>query len=156
LAFRHAPSGYDCDFCALVRGEERPPWTRRTDLVWRDEATTAWMNPRSWENNPGNVLVVPNTHIENIFELDGRMAAAVHEAARRIALAMIEAYPCEGVTTRQNNGPGADQEVWHYHLHVFPRHRGDGLNGASTRMTTPAERRPYAERLRAALNQSDG
>jgi histidine triad (HIT) family protein len=78
------------------------------------------------------------------------------EAARRIALAMTEAYPCEGITTRQNNGPGADQEVWHYHLHVFPRHPGDGLHGASARMTTPAERRPYAEHLRAALTEPHG
>jgi histidine triad (HIT) family protein len=153
---QHAPSDYDCPFCALIRGEERPPWTLRSDLVWEDEETTAWMNPRWWENNPGNVLVIPNRHVENIFELDGRLAAAVHDTARRIASAMTEAYPCGGVTTRQNNGPRAGQEVWHYHVHVFPRHRGDGLYGASARLTTPEERRPYAERLRAALERPHG
>jgi histidine triad (HIT) family protein len=156
LAFSHAPSGYDCDFCAFVRGEERLPWLLRADLVWERPETTAWMNPRWWENNPGNVLVVPNRHVENIFELDGQLAAAVHETARRIAAAMIEAYPCEGITTRQNNGPGADQEIWHYHLHVFPRHQGDGFSGSSARLTKPEERRPYAERLRAALGKSNG
>jgi hypothetical protein len=97
LTFHHAPSNYDCDFCAFVRGEERPPWTLLPDVVWADTETTAWMNPRWWDGNPGNVLV-----------------------------------------------------------HVFPRHRGDGLYGASTRMTTPDERRPYADRLRAALEQPDG
>lgn len=132
------------------------PWNLRTDVVWEDDKTTASMNPRWWQNNPGNVLVIPNRHIENIFELDGGLAAAVHETARRIAVAMIQAYPCEGITTRQNNGPGADQEVWHYHLHVFPRHLGDGLYGATARMTMPEERRPYAERLRAALARPHG
>jgi histidine triad (HIT) family protein len=121
------------------------------DLVWRDDGTTAWMNPRWWERNPGNVIVVPNTHVESLVELDGRQAAAVHETTRRIALAMTCTYPCEGVTTRQNNGPGADQEVWHYHLHVFPRHRDDGFYGSDARMTQPEERRPYAELLRGAL-----
>lgn len=148
---RHAPSDYDCPFCAFVRGEERPPWNLRQDLVWQDEETTAWMNPRWWENNPGNVLVIPNRHVENIFELDGSQAAAVHETARRISLAMVGAYGCEGVSTRQHNGPGADQEVWHYHLHVFPRHPGDGLYGADARLTEPEDRQPYAERLREAL-----
>jgi histidine triad (HIT) family protein len=156
LSFRHAPPDYDCDFCAFVRGEERPPWTLLDDVVWRDEDTTAWMNPRWWANNPGNVLVIPNRHVENIFELRGGLAAAVHESARQIAAAMTDAYPCAGITTRQNSGPGAEQEVWHYHLHVFPRHRGDGLYGASVRMTTPEERHPYAERLRAALEQLHG
>lgn len=149
---RHAPPDYDCQFCAFVRGEERPPWTLLEDVVWRDHDTTAWMNPRWWEHNPGNVLVIPNRHVENIFELDGPGAAALHETARRIAFAMTAAYECEGVSTRQHNGPGAGQEVWHYHLHVFPRYAGDGLYGASARLTTPEERAPVADRLRAALS----
>jgi histidine triad (HIT) family protein len=148
---RHAPPDYDCPFCAFVRGEERPPWNLLADVVWQDDETTAWMNPRWWQNNPGNVVVIPNRHAENIFELELAEAAAVHDTARRIALAMLAAYGCEGVSTRQHNGPGADQEVWHYHLHVFPRYRGDGLYGSGARMTEPRERQPYAERLRAAL-----
>ena len=148
---RHAPPDYDCPFCAFVRGEERPSWNLLDDVVWRDDGTTAWMNPRWWGRNSGNVIVVPNTHVESLFELDGRQAAAVHETTRRIALAMTSTYPCEGVTTRQNNGPGADQEVWHYHLHVYPRHRDDGFHGSDARMTRPEERRPYAQLLRGAL-----
>ncbi|HET7856487.1 MAG TPA: HIT family protein [Gaiellaceae bacterium] len=150
-AHRHAPPDYECPFCAFVSGEELPPWNLRQDVVWQDSKTTAWMNPRWWVTNPGNVLVVPNEHVENLFELDGGLAAAVHATARRIALAMTAAYPCEGVTTRQNNGPGADQEVWHYHLHVFPRDRGDGFYGSNARLTDPEERQPYAELLKAAL-----
>lgn len=139
-----------------MRGEERPPWNLLEDIVWKDAATTVWMNPRWWRYNPGNVLVIPNRHAENIFELDRGLAASVHETTQRIAHAMQTSYGCDGISTRQHNGPGADQEVWHYHLHVFPRYRGDGLYGASARLTTPAERRPYAERLRAVLEKPDG
>jgi histidine triad (HIT) family protein len=64
---------------------------------------------------------------------------------------MVAASRCDGVSTRQHNGPGANQEVWHYHLHVFPRYPNDGLYDAAARMTEPPERQPYAERLRAAL-----
>jgi histidine triad (HIT) family protein len=149
--YRHAPAGYDCPFCAVVRGEERPPWTFRHDVIWQDGATTAWVNGRWWENNPGNVIVVPNEHIENLYELRRDLAADVHETVRRIALAMKNAYECGGVSTRQHNEPAGDQEVWHYHVHLFPRWEGDDLYRSAYRLTRPEERHPYAERLRAAL-----
>jgi histidine triad (HIT) family protein len=106
--YRHAPQQYDCPFCAVVRGEERPPWTFGDDVVWRD-VSTAWVNRRWWANNPGNVVLVPNRHVENIYELDRELAAGVHETARRIALAMKGAYGCGGVSTRQHNEPAGDQ-----------------------------------------------
>jgi histidine triad (HIT) family protein len=149
--YRHAPQDYDCPFCAVARGEERPPWTFRDDVVWRDDVSTAWVNRRWWANNPGNVILVPNRHVENIYELDRELAAGIHETARLIALAMKGSYGCGGVSTRQHNEPAGDQEVWHYHLHVFPRWKGDDLYRSPHRLTTVEERRPYAERLRAAL-----
>jgi histidine triad (HIT) family protein len=82
----------------------------------------------------------------------GSLAAEIHETARRIALAMKSAYGCEGISTRQHNEPGGGQDVWHYHLHVFPRYAGDDLYGSAFRETTPAERAAYAEQLRAALS----
>ncbi len=149
--FTHAPAGYDCPFCAVVRGEDSSPWTTQADVVVRDGATTAWISSRWWLNNPGNVLVVPNRHVENLYALDAVLAAAVHETARRVALAMKAAYGCEGISTRQHNEPAGDQEVWHYHLHVFPRYAGDDLYRSEFRLAPPDERAPYAERLRAAI-----
>ncbi|HUP31425.1 MAG TPA: HIT family protein [Gaiellaceae bacterium] len=147
----HSPPGYQCPFCAVVRGEETPPWTYRADVVWRDGSTTAWINRRWWANNPGGVVLVPDRHVENIYELEPDLAGKVHDAARCIALAMKEAYGCEGISTRQHNEPAGDQEVWHYHLHVFPRWQGDDLYGSPHRLTARAEREPYAERLRRSL-----
>jgi len=148
----HAPPGYDCPFCAIVRGQDRPsPWTLQTDVVWRDDETTAWLNSRWWMNNPGNVVVVPNAHVENIYVVERDTAGAIHETAQRIALAMKSAYGCDGISTRQHNEPGGDQEVWHYHLHVFPRWLGDDFYTSEFRMTTADERAPYVDRLRTAL-----
>ena len=61
-----------------MRGEERPPWNLIGDVVWRDDETLAWLNPRWWGDTPGNVIVIPNQHVENMFELDETQAAAVH------------------------------------------------------------------------------
>lgn len=65
-----------------------------------------------------------------------------------------ETYGCDGISTRQHNEPDGDQDVWHYHVHVFPRYRGDGLyeTKPSRAFATGAERRPYADRLRACFD----
>jgi histidine triad (HIT) family protein len=126
----HEPTRYDCPFCAIVRGRDDPPLTVQDDVVDRSDATTAWIGSRWWQNNPGNVIVVPNEHVENLYVVTARQAAEIHETARRIALAMKAAYRCDGASTRQHNEPGGNQEIWHYHLHVFPRYVGDGLYGA--------------------------
>jgi histidine triad (HIT) family protein len=135
----------------MVRGEENEPWSGQADVVYRDLKTTAWVNGRWWRNNPGGVIVVPNEHVENLYGVDRELAGDIHETARRIALAMRTAYECEGTSTRQHNEPGAMQEVWHYHLHVFPRWIGDDLYRSEARLTTLEERAPYVAALRSAL-----
>jgi hypothetical protein len=48
---------------------------------------------------------------------------------------MRDAFGCEGISTRQHNGPAGNQDVWHFHLHVFPRYPNDGLCGGKRRFT---------------------
>ena len=145
---RHEPAGYDCPFCSFVAGGE-DEWTVQSDVVARTDGATAWTAPAWWPNNHGHVLVVPNDHIENIYDLDPVHARPVLALVQQVAIGMMETYGCEGTSTRQHNGPGGDQEVWHYHMHVFPRYTGDGLYGARRSRTSPAQRLPYADRLRA-------
>lgn len=54
---------------------------------------------------------------------------------------------------RQHNEPGGGQDVWHFHVHVFPRQANDRLyeTNSDTHLTTKDERAPYAKRLRTAL-----
>ena len=139
----------------MVRGKENQPWSGQADVVYRNSNTTAWINGRRWENNPGAVLVVPNAHVENIYALDRELAGDIHETVQRIAFAMKAAFGCDGVSTRQHNEPGAMQEVWHYHLHVFPRWRGDDLYRSNARLSAAGEREPYASALREAIELRD-
>jgi len=74
-------------------------------------------------------------------------------SSRRAALALKEAYQCGGVSTRQHNEPSGYQDVWHYHLHVFPRYENDDLyltyrEGAPL---PPEQRRIFAEKLKNYL-----
>lgn len=152
---RHEPEGYNCPFCRIARGEDGDDlWTAQSDVFYRTEPVTAFISARWWVNNPGHALVIPNQHIENIYELVPEIAVHVQEAARQVAIAFKQVYGCDGTSTRQHNEPAGYQEVWHYHLHVFPRYAGDELYERTRehRLTTAEERLPYAERLRVYFN----
>jgi len=76
------------------------------------------------------------------------------DLVQMVAVAMRTAYACAGTPTRQHNEPAGNQDVWHLHVHVFPRHHDDQLYARhrETRWVTAQEREPYADRLAAALD----
>ena len=148
-AFSHAPAGYVCPFCLVVQGiENEHVHTLQDDVVYRDEDVTSFVCAAFWPNNPGHVLVVPNAHFENIYTMSGELLGKIQEVGRIAGLGFKELYHCDGVSSRQHNEPAGNQDVWHYHLHVYPRYEDDRLYFTTRRSTTPEERRPYAEKLK--------
>lgn len=77
--YQHAPSGYDCPFCAIVAGRDAlPPYAQQSDVVLRADGATAFVSYRWWPHNAGHVLVVPDTHVEDLYDLAPALAAPVH------------------------------------------------------------------------------
>lgn len=154
--FSHAPEGYRCPFCRLAQGEDvGGHGSTQDDVVYRDADVTAFIASHWWPNNRGHILIIPNQHYENIYELPPELGSAIQATAQKITLAFKSTYRCDGVSTRQHNEPAGNQDVWHYHLHVFPRYTRDRLNLTRRRRTTPEMRAPYAARLRAFLDEKD-
>ena len=151
----HAPANYNCPFCLIVRGVENEyVYTVASDIVFRTEHVTCFVASRQWPKNPGNTLIIPNQHYENIYSTPAAIIGLVHSSAARIAIAMKFAFNCEGVSTRQHNEPAGDQDVWHFHVHVTPRFTGDALyeGYAATGSTMPVPARAkLAQLLRAHL-----
>ena len=87
---------------------------------------TGW-NPESVLQVVSNGLVIPIEHHENLYDLPIDLGSALQRAIRDTALAMKAAFGCDGVSTRQHNEPAGNQDVWHYHVHVFPRFHDDDL-----------------------------
>lgn len=154
----HAAYDYPCPFCLLVQGiKNRHVESIYSDIVCQSEVVTAVISSHQWPRNPGNVLIIPNQHYENIYDLPPHLAADIQEAAQIIAIAMKQVYDCDGVSTRQHNEPAGSQDVWHYHLHVTPRYHGDRFY--ETVMTEkvlmpPEERAWHAQKLSRAIGRS--
>ncbi len=124
-----------------------------SDVVAVTERAFARIAPKWWPGNPGAVLVIPRAHVENIYGLTPEDGQAVWELTQRVAVAIRSAYGCDGTSIRQHNEPAGDQDVWHLHVHVFPRHEADDLyrRHDQSRWVAPEEREPYAARLREVL-----
>lgn len=139
-----ATSAEDCIFCRLVRGEI--PAAR----VFEDELTLAFMD--IGQVNPGHVLVATKRHADNLFDATPDEAAAVMRTAQRIALAARAAFDPPGMSLYQMNGRDGEQTVFHFHVHVLPRHPEDGVGLSWPRKDPPRETlEAHAARLRAAL-----
>lgn len=109
----------DCIFCKIVAGEI--PCFK----VFEDESTLAFMdiNPAS----EGHLLIVPKTHFVNLFDGDDAALEKTIVAARKMAMAMKSALGIDSMNLIQANGPWALQSVEHFHLHLIPRRKNDGV-----------------------------
>ena len=109
-----------CVFCAIIAG------AAPASFVHRDDRCVAFMDLRPI--NPGHLLVVPRTHASALADLSADDAAHLMRVAHGLAAALRSSgLRCEGVNLFYADGEAAGQEVFHAHLHVFPRHAGDGF-----------------------------
>ena len=139
----HSPAG-ECIFCKLVKGEI--PAAK----VYEDDLTIAFMD--IGQATRGHVLVASKRHAATLFDLTPDEAGAVMRMAQRVALAARGVFDPDGLMLLQANGAVAGQTVGHFHVHVVPRHKGDGVDYSWPRKEPgPAALQDYAARLRAAL-----
>lgn len=145
----HEPDGYDCPFCRIAGG------TFPGRVVYRDGTVMVLVNIKWWPNNSGSALVVPVEHHENLYELPPSLGTPLQQAIRDTALAMKSAFGCDGVSTRQHNEPAGNQDVWHYHVHVFPRYTGDDLYGTRGEVVDMAKVERMTTLLRKHYPEAD-
>lgn len=148
--YDHAPTDYHCPLCLIAQGKPTERGDQEPEVIFRNEHCTAFVAGKWWRSNPGHVIVIPNQHVENLYDLPNTIGHAIMDLSKQVALALKTAYGCEGISVRQHNEPAGNQDVWHYHLHVFPRYSGDDLylRHRDTYWPSAEEKRPYAEKLK--------
>ncbi len=138
----------DCIFCKLLSGE------LEASMIYQDDCCSAFMDIQPI--NPGHALVVPNRHAARLADLDETEGAHMFRVAQRLTTALYKSeIRCEGVDFILADGEAAGQEVFHAHLHVFPRYVGDGFSVRfGPHYANKPERRELnaiADRIRNAL-----
>lgn len=110
----------DCLFCSIVNGDVP------SHKVYEDDVCLAFLDIQPI--NAGHTLVVPKEHSKGLADLPPVSAGYMINVAQRVAAGLRRSdVNCEGVNLLLADGEAAGQEVAHVHLHVVPRHQGDGF-----------------------------
>ncbi|HWZ65876.1 MAG TPA: HIT family protein [Patescibacteria group bacterium] len=125
----------------------------QSDIFYKDDLITGFINSFSLGGIKGNALIIPNRHFEHVYELPLEYGHRVFEVLQKTAIAMKQAYKCDGITTLQCNEPAGWQHAFHYHHHVMQRYTDDDFISKMLNKTvvSKSEKADYADRLRAAL-----
>jgi histidine triad (HIT) family protein len=157
--FNHTSANYTCPICLGIQQlENKHTLLKKDDMVYQDEEVSAFINSFWIGKNEGHVIVVPNKHFENFYDLPSALGYHIFDLAKKVAVVMKETYICDGITLRQNNEPAGDQHAFHYHLHIFPRYENDNFNHELTKksvLSKPEKRIAYAEKLKKYLEKDD-
>ena len=109
----------NCIFCKLANGEIP------TATLYEDEDFRVILDARPAAK--GHALIIPKEHYANLYELDDELAAKVLVLAKKMITKLTEILGCDGYNIVQNNGEAAGQTVFHFHLHMIPRYKDDGV-----------------------------
>lgn len=107
----------NCIFCKIAAGEIP------SNTIYEDDDVRVILDLAPAAR--GHALVLPKEHYANLYEIDEDVAAKVMRVAKKMAVHMREKLHCDGFNLLQNNEEVAGQTVFHFHLHLIPRYRGD-------------------------------
>ncbi len=109
-----------CIFCEIIAGKAQ------ASIVYEDEKVMVF--PPLQPVNEGHVLVIPKKHAPYFADLDEDTAMHIMKIAKKLTAAIRKSkFKSEGVNLFLADGEAAHQEVFHFHLHVYPRFAGDSF-----------------------------
>lgn len=110
----------DCLFCKIISGDIP------SAKVYEDDQVYAFLDIS--QVTKGHTLIIPKTHVKDIYETTDAVAQELFKRVPKIANAIKEAYKPEGINILNNNEEAAGQSVFHLHIHLIPRYgKGDGF-----------------------------
>jgi diadenosine tetraphosphate (Ap4A) HIT family hydrolase len=104
-----------CIFCEPTR-----------EILAQNERAIAVLD--SFPVSPGHALILPRRHVVTIWDLEPDEYAGCFALARDLRPVLEARFHPDGFNVGANCGEAAGQSVWHAHIHVIPRYKGDTPN----------------------------
>ena len=109
----------NCVFCKIIKNGE-------SLKIYEDEKTICLLdiNPIS----KGHCLVIPKEHFRDIFDIDDDNLKNIVSVSKKISTTLKQKLGATGVNILHASGDSAQQSVFHFHFHLVPRYKDDGLD----------------------------
>ncbi len=75
----------------------------------------------------GHALIIPKKEYKTFLDVPESELGELMIVTQKIAKALVTAFNLEGFNFA-NNGEVAGQSVYHFHIHVTPRYKDDGIS----------------------------
>lgn len=108
-----------CIFCKIIKGEVPSFKVFENDKVF----CFFDINPLT----KGHTLVIPKTHYKDIFEIPESDLKEIISVAKNLSIKITKVLGAEGVNLINASGEAAGQDVFHFHFHIIPKYKDDGL-----------------------------
>ena len=109
----------NCILCKLANGDIP------TNSIYEDENFNVILDIAP--ATKGHALVIPKEHYADIYEIPSELLAEAVKVAQKVIKHVTPVLGCDGYNLLQNNGEVAGQTVHHFHLHLIPRFKDDGV-----------------------------
>lgn len=105
-----------CIFCNLSKEK----------IILENEYTQAFFD--EFPVSKGHMLIIPKRHVSSFFDLTKQEHDAVLELLQICKKKLEKLYAPNGYNIGVNIGEYAGQSIFHVHIHLIPRYKGDTPN----------------------------
>lgn len=109
--------GESCPFCRL---------SRRVEVICETATCVAFYD--GYPVSPGHALIIPKRHVASYFDLTAHEREAMDVMLQYVKRKVEERYHPDGYNIGINVNEAAGQSVFHVHIHLIPRYKGDVKN----------------------------
>ena len=107
-----------CIFCDIVN-KQSP-----ASIFYEDDMVLGLMT--KGPVTTGHAMVIPKKHATYLKDMDEETGRHLWTITHRTASAIRQCgVKCEGINLFLADGEAAFQDVFHVHMHIFPRYKGD-------------------------------
>ena len=104
----------ECIFCNLDPNRE---------IIAQNDLALAFFD--AFPVNPGHALIIPKRHVADYFDLTEDEVAAMQALLREVKAIVEKRFNPDGYNIGVNVNAAAGQSVFHVHMHLIPRYKGD-------------------------------
>ncbi len=112
----------ECSFCKIIAGK------LHSNKIYGNENCLVFAPLKENIIAKGHMLVIPKKHYADIYDIPKVELHRIIDAVKTISQKLKEKYNADGINFFHASGKVAQQSCFHFHIHLIPRYKDDGLD----------------------------